>query len=127
MMVLSTNNSSVFKLNYKLILKIKDMTWLENENFTDKLEGMFVDISNGYGVEKRSMEISKNIVTIRFEAKPNTEISKFINAYKSSTSRVIKRIFSEGYNAKEFWSKGYLLLTIGEDFNYTEELIHKYI
>ena len=32
-------------------------------------------------------------VHILFKAHPNTEMTKFINAYKSASSRLIKRIF----------------------------------
>ena len=52
-----------------------------------------------------------------FKAHPNTEISKFINAYKSASSRLIKKNYPEVRKKlwKEyFWSQSFCLLTTGE-------------
>lgn len=51
-----------------------------------------------------------------FKAHPNSELSKFINAYKSASSRLIKRDFPEVRQKlwKEmFWSRSFCLLTTG--------------
>ena len=51
-----------------------------------------------------------------FKAHPNSELSKFINAYKSASSRLIKKDFPEVRQKlwKEmFWSKSFCLLTTG--------------
>lgn len=123
-MGLSTNNNSVFKLKYKLVIKIKDVSWIDKSSFLDMVNTMFEDISNKYGVTKDVIEFKENALFVKFSAKPNTEISKFVNAYKSATSRKIKKAFNKGNEVREFWDKGYLLLTLGEDSN---ELIRKYI
>ena len=55
--------------------------------------------------------------TYYFRGSPNTEISKLINAYKSASSRLIKKEYPVVRNQlwKEyFWSKSYCLLTTGE-------------
>ncbi|EMF0063419.1 IS200/IS605 family transposase, partial [Enterococcus hirae] len=47
---------------------------------------------------------------------PKTELTKFINAYKSASSRLIKRDFPKvkQFLWKEmFWSKSFCLLTTG--------------
>ena len=52
-----------------------------------------------------------------FKAHPNTEISKFINAYKSASSTLIKKNYPEVRKKlwKEyFWSQSFCLLTTGE-------------
>ena len=62
-----------------------------------------------------------------FKAHPNTEISKFINAYKSASSRLIKKHYPEVRKKlwKEyFWSQSFCLLTTGEA---PIEVIKKYI
>ena len=62
-----------------------------------------------------------------FKAHPNTEISKFINAYKSASSRLIKKNYPEVRKKlwKEyFWSQSFCLLTTGEA---PIEVIKKYI
>ena len=51
-----------------------------------------------------------------FRAHPNTEMSKFINAYKSASSKLIKKDFPEVRRElwKEmFWARSYCLLTTG--------------
>ncbi len=51
-----------------------------------------------------------------FKARPNTEMTKFINAYKSASSRLIKRDFPQVKKKlwKEmFWSRSFCLLTTG--------------
>ncbi|KAA0742955.1 IS200/IS605 family transposase, partial [Bacillus cereus] len=55
-------------------------------------------------------------VHILFKAHPNTEMTKFINAYKSASSRLIKRDFPQVKKKlwKEmFWSRSFCLLTTG--------------
>ena len=62
-----------------------------------------------------------------FKAQPNSELSKFINAYKSASSRLIKRDYPEVRNKlwKEyFWSQSFCLLTTG---GAPIEVIRKYI
>jgi putative transposase len=66
-------------------------------------------------------------VHILFRAHPKSELSKFINAYKSASSRLLKKEFPEIRNKlwKEyFWSQSFCLLTSGEA---PIEVIRKYI
>ena len=51
-----------------------------------------------------------------FRAHPKSELSKFINAYKSASSRLIKKEYPEVRQKlwKEmFWSKSFCLLSAG--------------
>ena len=50
---------------------------------------------------------------IKFKAHPKSEISKFINAYKSSTSRLIKKEFKNVEAEDGLWEKTYFLITEG--------------
>lgn len=62
-----------------------------------------------------------------FKAQPKSEISKFINAYKSASSRLIKNEFPNirKYLWKEnFWSQSYCLITTG---GAPIEIVKKYI
>jgi putative transposase len=62
-----------------------------------------------------------------FKAQPNSELSKFINAYKSASSRLIKRDFPKIRNKlwkEHFWSQSFCLLTTG---GAPIEVIKKYI
>ena len=62
-----------------------------------------------------------------FKAHPKVELTKFINTYKSASSRLIKRDFprAKQFLGKEmFWSKSFCLLTTG---GAPIEVIKKYI
>lgn len=62
-----------------------------------------------------------------FKAQPKTELTKFINAYKSASSRFIKRDYPrvKHFLWKEmFWSKSFCLLTTGGE---PIDVIKKYI
>lgn len=64
----------------------------------------------GYEIKYAKRKIYK------FMAHPNTEISKFINAYKSASSRLLKKEFPQIRQKlwKEyFWSQSFCLLTTG--------------
>ena len=64
---------------------------------------------------------------ILFRGQPNTEISKFINAYKSASSRLIKKEYPEIRKSlwKEmFWSQSYCLISTG---GVTVDIIKQYI
>ena len=75
-----------------------------------------MDITPKYGVELVEWNHDIDHIHLLFKAKPNTEISKMINTYKSASSRRIKNEFPviRKYLWKEyFWSKSYCLVTTG--------------
>ena len=58
----------------------------------------------------------RDSVHIMFRAHPKSELSKFINAYKSASSRLIKKEYPEVRQKlwKEmFWSQSFCLLSAG--------------
>ena len=64
---------------------------------------------------------------ILFRSHPNTNISKFINAYKSASSRLIKKEYpsiKEKLYKEFFWSQSFCLLSTG---GASIELIKEYI
>ena len=66
-------------------------------------------------------------VHILFQAKPVTELSKFINAYKSASSRLIKKEFPEVKQhlwEEMFWSRSYYLATTG---GVRKDILEKYM
>ena len=87
-----------------------------NDSISDRLKDIFVDIAPNYGVELLEWNHDIDHVHLLFKAKPNTEISKLLNAYKSASSRRIKNEFPSirKHLWKEyFWSKSYCLVTTG--------------
>lgn len=115
-MKLDTNNHSVFSLHYHLVMCIKYRRKVINDSISDRLKDIFIDIAPNYGVELLEWNHDIDHVHLLFKAKPNTEISKLLNAYKSASSRRIKNEFPSirKHLWKEyFWSKSYCLVTTG--------------
>ena len=64
---------------------------------------------------------------IKFKAEPKSELSKFINAYKSASSRLVKREYPRTRKSlydEVFWSQSFCLLSTG---GVTVDIIKKYI
>lgn len=126
-MELDNNNHSVFLLNYHLVLCIKYRKKVINEDISDRLKQLFVDISSNYGITLLEWNHDKDHIHLLFRAKPNSDLSKMINAYKSASSRRIKNEFPNIRKSlwKEyFWSRSYCLLTTG---GATIDVVKKYI
>ena len=55
-------------------------------------------------------------IHILFEASPNTNLVKFINSYKSASSRMVKKEFptiKKSLWKNAFWKTGYFITTTG--------------
>ena len=88
-----TNNHSVFMLHYHLIMCIKYRNEVMDDTISNRLNEIFVKIAPAYNITLEEWNHDVDHVHILFRGQPNTEISKFINAYKSASSRIIKRNF----------------------------------
>lgn len=64
-----------------------------DNSISDRLREIFEDIAPKYGVELLEWNHDIDHVHLLFKAKPNTEISKMLNAYKSASSRRVKMNF----------------------------------
>ncbi len=94
-MNLDTNNHSVFLIHYHLVLVIKYRREVINDDISNRLQEIFDKISANYNIAIEECEYDKNHIHILFKAHPNSELSKFINAYKSASSRLIKKEFPQ--------------------------------
>ncbi|MED1381800.1 IS200/IS605 family transposase [Bacillus mycoides] len=115
-MKLDSNNHSVFLLYYHLVLVVKFRRNVFDDDMSNYAKDMFVRLSENYNITLVEWNHDVDHVHILFKAHPNTEMTKFINAYKSASSRVIKRDFPQVKKKlwKEmFWSKSFCLLTTG--------------
>lgn len=124
---LDNNNHSVFLLYYHLVLVVKYRRKVFSDQMSQYAKDIFVRIGLSYNITLEEWNHDNDHVHIMFRAHPNTEISKFINAYKSASSRLIKKDFPEVKRKlwKEmFWSRSYCLLTTG---GAPIEIIRKYI
>lgn len=115
-MQLDGNNHSVFLMYYHLVLVIKYRRAVFDEPVSDRAKEIFEYIAPNYNITLIEWNHDKDHVHILFKAHPNSELSKFINAYKSASSRLLKKEF-ESIRQKlwkeYFWSKSYCLLTTG--------------
>ena len=126
-MDLDSNNHSVFLLYYHLVLVVKYRRKVFSEQMSQYAKDIFVRIGASYHITLEEWNHDQDHVHIMFRAHPNTEMSKFINAYKSASSRLIKKEFPEVTNKiwkEKIRSKSYCLLTTG---GAPIETIRKYI
>lgn len=124
---LDNNNHSVFALYYHLVLVVKYRRNVIDDTINDRLREMFEYISHGYNITLQEWNYERDHVHVLFKCHPNTELSKFITAYKSASSRLIKKEFPAVKNKlwKEyFWSRSFCLLTTG---GVPIEIIKQYI
>ncbi|CCC86177.1 transposase IS200-family protein (plasmid) [Paenibacillus polymyxa M1] len=84
---LDSNNHSVFSLNYHLILVIKYCRKVINAEISARLKEIFEYIQPNYNVTLHKRNHDRDHVHILMKKHPNTDISKFLNAYKSASSR----------------------------------------
>lgn len=93
-MKLDTNNHSVFSMNYHVIFCIKYRRKVLDDKISLRLKEILTE-----------WEHDRDHVHMLIRGTPKTELSKFINAYKSASSRLIKKDF--------FWSRSFIVLTVG--------------
>ena len=124
---LQNNNHSVFLLYYHLILVVKYRKKVIDNVISNRLREIFEYISPRYAIKIEEWSHDVDHVHIMFTSQPKSELSKFINAYKSASSRLIKKEFPKIRQKlwKEyFWSQSFCLLTTG---GASIEVIRKYI
>lgn len=115
-MNLDNNNHSVFKMYYHLVLVTKYRRKVIDDEILEYLKERFVTIGKNYNLHLEEMNHDLDHLHILFRAEPKSNISKFINGYKSSTSRKIKELFPEVKEKlwkSHFWSRSFCLITTG--------------
>ena len=126
-MKLDNNNHSVFLMYYHLIFIVKYRKKVINDTISDRLKEIFEYISLNYNIALQEWNHDTDHIHILFKGQPNSELSKFINSYKSASSRLIKKEYPKIKDKLwkgAFWSKSFCLLTTG---GAPIEVIKKYI
>lgn len=124
---LDSNKHSVFLLYYHLILVVKYRKKVITKEIGERLREIFEDIGRKYHIEVEEWNFETDHIHVLFRTRPSTCLAKFINAYKSASSRLIKKEFPELRKElweEYFWSRSYCLLTSG---GAPIELIRQYI
>ena len=126
-MKLDSNNHSVFLMHYHLVLVTKYRRKVIDKTISCRLKEIFDYIAVNYNISVIEWNDDRDHIHILFKAQPNSELSKFINAYKSASSRLIKKEYPKireklwkGY----FWSRSFCLITTG---GVTIDIIREYI
>ena len=126
-MKLESNNHSVFSLNYHLVLVVKYRRPVINDTVSARLREIFEYIQPSYNITLKEWNHDRDHVHVLFSAHPKSELTRFLNAYKSASSRLIKKEFPEirGKLWKEyFWSRSFCLISTGDA---SVETIRRYI
>ena len=115
-MELDTNAHSVFSLHYHLILVTKYRKKVFDDEISNRARELFEAIAPNYKIEVLEWSYDQDYIHVLFKAQPKTELSKFINAYKSASSRVLKKEYpsmKEQLWKEMFWSRSFCLLSSG--------------
>ena len=126
-MQLDNNNHSVFLMYYHLVFVIKYRRKAFDDGLSERAKEIFENIAPNYNITLMEWNHDEDHVHILFKAHPNSELSKFINAYKSASSRLLKKEYPairKKLWKEYFWSRSYCLLTTG---GAPIEVIKKYI
>jgi putative transposase len=101
---------------YHLVLVIKYRRKIIDGDISPRLQEIFEYIAPNYNIALQEWNHDQDHVHLLFKAQPNSELSKFINAYKSASSRLIKKEYPEIRKSlwkDNFWSRSFCLLTTG--------------
>jgi putative transposase len=113
---LDNNAHSVFLLYYHLIMVIKYRRKVIDDTVSKRAKVIFCNIAPKYGISLEEWNHDRDHVHVMFRAQPKSELSKFINAYKSASSRLLKKEFPdirEKLWKEAFWSQSFCLLSAG--------------
>ena len=88
-MRLDSNSHSVFNMNYHLVFCIKYRRKVIDDTISDRLKEIFERIGTNYKITLVEWENDNDHIHALIKGEPKTEMSKFINAYKSASSRPV--------------------------------------
>ena len=115
-MKLDNNNHSVFLMYYHLVFVVKYRRKVIDDTVSDRLKEIFEYIAPNYNIALQEWNHDIDHIHILFKGQPNSELSKFINSYKSASSRLVKKEYPQIRQKlwqEAFWSKSFCLLTTG--------------
>ena len=126
-MDLEKHGHAVFSLTYHLVLVVKYRRKVLTETVSNRLREIFEYIGKAHGVTIKEWNHDRDHIHVLLSAMPKTCMSKFVNAYKAASSRLIKKDFPQVSSVlyKEyFWSRSFYLATVGGT---TLETVKRYI
>lgn len=124
-----TNCGPTFLLRYRLVLIIKGKRNVITEDISIRLKEVFISNAQLYSIILEDWTYEPSYISIVFKTRITSDLIRFINAYKTASSRIVKNEFpflkSNLYKGT-FWNRYYCLLTIGENTD-MDKIIMEYI
>lgn len=124
-----TNRHSCYSLEYHLVV----VTKYRHPVLVDNLKARILQLTNEIFEEYWKCKIEEvntdtDHIHILFEAPPQVQLSKLVNNYKTVTSRLMQKEFSDFlskyYWKPYFWSDSYFVCTVSDR---SREMISRYI
>ncbi len=120
------NRHAVYLLQYHLVVVTKYRHPVINGDVKDRLISLSHEIiEEHWKGEILEINTDHDHIHILFEISPQTQLSKLINNYKTVTSRLIRKEFSEElrpyYEKPYFWSDTYFISSVSDTSRKTIE------
>ena len=120
------NRHAVYLLQYHLVVVTKYRHPVIDGDVKDRLISLSHEIiEEHWKGEILEINTDHDHIHIQFEISPQTQLSKLINNYKTVTSRLIRREFSEElrpyYEKPYFWSDTYFISSVSDTSRKTIE------
>lgn len=106
---------SVFNILVEVKIFTKDKIDVINNSIDDTIYNIFTRIGKAHGVDILEWNSEKNNIQITLSLSPNTNLTKYLNAAKASSSRIIKKEFCELLHLLQdgkFWERGFSVFSL---------------
>ena len=123
------NRHSYYNLNYHLVVVTKYRHPVLNDDIDKRLKEIVMNVfETKWGSKIIKVETNMDHIHILFEAQPQVQLSTLINNFKTVSSRLVRKEFSEYlqpyYWKPYFWSRSYYIGAVSDT---TEEVVKAYI
>lgn len=106
---------SVFSILVEVKIFTKDKIDVINNSIDDAIYNIFTRIGESHGVDILEWNSEKNNIQITLSLSPDTNLTKYLNAAKASSSRIIKKEFCELLHLLKdgkFWERGFSVFSL---------------
>ena len=122
------NRHAIYDLEYHLVVCTKFRKKVIKDELKKRLIDLTYTLFEGYGFFVNEVNTDEDHIHILFEAPPRVCLSQKINNYKTVTSRLLRKEFSnylkQFFYEALFWSDSYYICTVSER---TKEKVQNYI
>lgn len=117
--MIERNLHAIYDLEYHLVMVTKYRhPVLTEEVKASLLRHTYRLFESNFDCKVLEVNTDKDHIHILFSAKPQVQLSKLVNSYKTVTSRLLRKEFAEFlkpyYWKPYFWSRSYFICTVSE-------------